>query len=201
MRTYIIVAIIALICIFMMVYMGEKRVGNAQNIGMENILRKTLVQNTASDIGYVFNSSIDYYKNNNLLMGKTYLTYIIELFPFLDSNVRAGHILGELYNTPGGDFILSEPLMNFGVIGVVIFQVLEYSIYTLILSKKNKYRFFLYAFLMMTVFRTTWYGWIYIEKAVVYFIPIIYFITKYLDEYSIKKEKSNDTKNKKLSEE
>ena len=67
MRTYIIVAIIALICIFMMVYMGEKRVGNAQNIGMENILRKTLVQNTASDIGYVFNSSIDYYKNNNLL--------------------------------------------------------------------------------------------------------------------------------------
>ena len=40
---------------------------------------------------------------------------------------------------------------------------------------------------MMTVFRTCWYGWIYIEKAVVYFIPVIYIITKYLDEFEKKR--------------
>lgn len=188
-RTYIIGIVVAVFAVFIMVYMGEMRVGNNTNINMSEILRKTLVQNTAADVGYVFNSSIDYYKNNDLLMGKTYITYIIELFPFVDSNLRAGHILGELYDTPGGEFILSEPLMNFGIIGVIVFQIIEYSIYTSILSKKSKYRFFLYSFLMMTVFRTTWYGWIYIEKAVVYFIPVIYFITKWMDKFSIKKVK------------
>ena len=188
-RTYIIGIAVIVFCVFAMVYIGEMRARNTADISMSEILRKTLVQNTASDIGYVFNSSIDYYKNNDLLMGKTYITYIIELFPFVNSNLRVGHILGELYSTPGGEFILSEPLMNFGIIGVIVFQIIEYSIYTSILSKKSKYRFFQYSFLMMTVFRTTWYGWIYIEKAVVYFIPVIYFITKWMDKFSIKKVK------------
>lgn len=186
-KTYIIFGIIALVCVFTMVYMGEKRAGNEEYVNISSIIRKTLVQNTASDIGYVFNTSIDFYKNEDLLLGKSYITYIIKLLPFTDSDVRVGNILNEKYNTPGGEFILSEPLMNFGIIGVIVFQIIEYSIYTLILSKKNKYRFFLYSFLMMTVFRTCWYGWIYIEKAVVYFIPVIYIITKYLDEFEKKR--------------
>lgn len=177
---YIATGIIALLCILLMVYMGERRVNN--KVSIEEIFRKTLVQNTAADIGYVFNSSIEFYKNERLLMGKTYITYLIELLPFTDSDVRAGNILNDKYGTPGGEFILSESLMNFGIIGVIIFQIIEFSIYTLILSKNSKYRFLVYAFLMMTVFRTTWYGWIYIEKAVVYFIPTIYIVTKFLDK-------------------
>ena len=200
-KTYVKFGTILLLCVFIMVYMGEKRAGNEKSIGIQDILKKTLVQNTAADIGYVFNSSIDFYKNNDLLMGKSYITYIIELLPFTDSSVRIGHILGEQYNTPGGEFILSEPLMNFGIVGVIGFQIVEYSIYTLILSKKSKYRFFLYSFLMMTVFRTTWYGWIYVEKAVVYFIPIIYVITKYLDKFEENGEKKIENKNEKFSEE
>lgn len=170
-----------------MVYLGEVRAGNEQNLTFADIIRKSLVQNTASDIGYVFNVSIDFWKNNTLLKGESYTTYIIKLIPFLDSEVRVGKILNDTYGTPGGEFILSEPLMNFGIIGIIIFQIVEFGIYTMILSKQNKYRFVLYAFLIATTFRTTWYGWIYIEKAIVYFIPIIYFATKVLDNTQAKK--------------
>lgn len=89
----------------------------------------------------------------------------------------------------GGEFILSEPYMNFGVIGIILFPIIEFCIYSMILSKNNRYRFFLYSFLMLTVFRTSWYGWMYIEKAIVYFIPIIYVITKILDN-TTKKQKN-----------
>ena len=190
-RTYIIVGITGITAVFTMVFLGELRADNIQDMTITDIARKTLVQNTAADVGYVFNTSIEYAETNELLMGKTYITYFIKLVPFLDSNVRAGKILNETYLTPGGEFILSEPLMNFGVIGILLFQILEFSIYSAILSKKNRYRFFLYSFLMLTVFRTSWYGWMYIEKAIVYFIPIIYCITKILDNTERKRNLVN----------
>lgn len=174
-----------------MVFLGELRADNIEDMTITDIARKTLVQNTAADVGYVFNTSIEYAQTNELLKGRTYLTYFIKLVPFLDSNVRAGKILNETYLTPGGEFILSEPLMNFGTIGILIFQIVEFSVYSAILSKKSRYRFFLYSFLMLTVFRTSWYGWMYIEKAVVYFIPIIYWITKILDNTQRKRNLVN----------
>lgn len=174
-----------------MIFIGELRVNNTQNLTMMNIVKKVFVQNTAADIGYVFNASVDYSENQELLMGKTYLTYLIKLVPFVDSNVRAGKILNDNYATPGGEFILSEPLINFGMFGAIVFQLIEFGAYTIILSKNNRYRFFLYSFLMITVFRTSWYGWMYIEKAVVYFIPIIYWITKILNNTENKRKLIN----------
>lgn len=197
-RSYIRIGCIIALVLFVMVYLGEVRASNAKNITMADIVRKTLVQNTAADIGYVFNTSVDYYETNELLLGKSYFTYIIKLVPFLNSNIRAGKILRDTYETPGGEFILSEPLMNFGMIGVIVFQIIEFAIYSKILSKKSKYRFFLYCFLIATVFRTTWYGWIYIEKAVVYFIPIIYFTIRFLDS-NIKRYKERGIKVNELS--
>ncbi len=189
-KTYIIVGIMAISTVFTMVYIGEARVNNQKNISIVDIFRKVLVQNTAADIGYVFNTSIEYAKNEKLLIGKTYSTYVLELLPFVDTELRADKILNQKYSTPGGEFILSEPIINFGLLGGIIFQFVEFGIYTIILSKKNKYRFLVYCFLMMTVFRTNWYGWLYIEKAMVYFIPILYFATKYLDNKELKNEKS-----------
>lgn len=193
-KTYIFVGLIAITTIFTMVYLGEARVDESKKISITDMFRKTLVQNTAADIGYVFNSSIEYVKNEELLKGKTYGTYILELLPFVDSNQRCDKILNEKYNAPGGEFILSEPIMNFGLIGGIVFQLVEFGIYTIILSKKSKYRFFVYIFLIMTVFRTSWYGWVYIEKAIVYFIPIIYFITKLLDNYENRKNEESSKK-------
>ena len=175
-----------------MVYLGEARANNTNDITLSKVLRKVLVQNTAADVAYVYNSSIDYYMSNNLLLGKSYQEYLIETIPLLDSDIRIDKMLAENYNAPGGQFILSEPLMNFGILGIVVFAIMEMFIYYKILSKNNRYRFFLYCFLILTVFRTTWYGLVYIEKAIIYFIPIIYFITKFLDSIDLKNGKSNN---------
>ena len=190
-KTYIVIGLIVITILLTMVYVGEARVKNNNSITIKEVFRKTLIQNTASDIGYVFNSSIEYAENEELLKGKTYITYILKLVPLVDSKLTCDKILNAKYLAPGGEFILSEPIMNFGFIGAIIFQIIEFAIYTLILSNKTKYRFFVYSFLMMTVFRTTWYGWVYIEKAIVYFIPIIYIITKYLDEFGKNRNKQN----------
>lgn len=201
-KTYVGIGLIGIITLFGMIYIGEARVNNSNNMSLSDIFRKVLVQNTAADVGYVFNSSIEFVKNEELLKGKTYSTYILKLVPFLDSDLRCDKILNKMYAAPGGEFILSEPIMNFGFWGAIVFQIIEFTIYTIILSKNTNYRFFLYSFLIMTVFRTTWYGWIYIEKAVVYFIPIMYFITKFLDNIENKKDKiktdNNDGKIKVL---
>lgn len=160
-----------------MIYIGEFRVGN-DAINFLDLVKKIFVQNTASDVAYVFNSSINYNKNNELLKGKTYVTYLVKTIPLLDYSYRVENILQEQYNTPGGDFFLDEPLMNFGIIGIIIYPIIELGIYYLILKKHSDYSFFVWIFLMATSFRTSWYGLLYIEKGIIYFIPIIYIIVK-----------------------
>ena len=44
----------------------------------------------------------------------------------------------------------------------------------------------------MAVFRTTWYVLYYIEKGIIYFIPIMYFILYYKKRKKRKKEKNID---------
>ncbi len=168
-----------------MIYVGDLRTGS-ENVSFANLMKKVFVQSTASDVAYVFNSAIDYSKNSDLLMGKTYLTYIVKAIPLLDYPLRTDKILLEEYSTPGGDFFLDEPLMNFGVVGIIIYPLIELGIYYLILKKKTDYRFFLWIFLIATTFRTSWYGLLYIEKGIIYFIPIMYLIKIMFNKRRIK---------------
>lgn len=175
--------VIALIVFVVLIYIGEYRSGRT-DMDFNKLIKKTLVQNTAADVGYVYNASILYPKSNGFLYGKTYLLYIIELLPFVSaSKFDAVAILQEEYNTAGGILLLSEPYINFGIIGVAIFAIIELSILNIILKKKRSYNFFLYMFLLATTFRVQWYGLMYIEKGIVYIIPAIYVLGKILDKY------------------
>lgn len=183
--------IIGLLILFTMNFVGEQRSGNSE-ISFTNLVRKVFIQNTACDVAYVFNSAIDYIYTNDLLLGSSYKTYLIKAIPFLNFDESTDLLLQKKYNTAGGDFFLDEPLMNFGVLGVLIYPFVEVLIYYCILKKQTKYRFFLWAFLIMAVFRTTWYGLYYIEKGIIYFIPIMYFILYYIERNGRKNEKNID---------
>ncbi|MCX8074604.1 MAG: hypothetical protein N2749_03355 [Clostridia bacterium] len=172
--------VVALVIFIVMIYIGDMR-NNVTEFKISDISKKVLVQSTAADIGHVFNVATNYYNNESLLLGETYVTYIVEIIPFLSSNHEISTVIYNYYPTPGGSYILSEPLINFGIIGVVIFQTFEFFIYKLILSKNSQYRRYVYFFLIISVFRTTWYGLLYIEKAMIYFIPIMYFICNFID--------------------
>ena len=173
-----------------MIWIGESRIGAKSSFSIQNIARKVFVQSTAADVAFSYNCAIDYYETKPIYWGSTYLKYIIEILPFMDSsNYEVGSILQKQYGTPGGNFILNEPLMNLGIFGVLIYAVVELYLYDKLLSKQNKFRYFVYAFLIWTTFRTNWYGWMFIEKALIYFIPILYFIVNQIDKKEARKQK------------
>ncbi len=183
--------IIGIIVVLLLVYIGEYRAGN-KNIDFETMFRKVLVQNTAADVGYVYNSSILYTESHGFEYGKTYLLYLIKLIPFISTDIYdASIILQKEYYTAGGILNLSEPYMNFGIIGVIIFAIVELTLINLIIRRKRNYNFFLYIFLLATVFRVTWYGLMYIEKGVVYIIPIMY-VLYILIEKNLKRFTNNN---------
>ncbi len=168
------------LCLFaMMIGIGELR----DNKTKINIIEKILMQNTASDLGYVFNASVDMNLNKENLNGKSYIAYLVEAIPLLQSKDRIELIIQSKYNTPGGCYLLSEPLVNFGIMGVIIFELIENLILYGILSIKSDIKFFIYCYVIAASFRICWYGLIYIEMGILYFIPIIYLLKHIMNKY------------------
>jgi len=78
--------------------------------------------------------------------------------------------------------------MNFGIFGIVGFEILELYFLRVIIKSKKRYSFFLYLFLVATTFRTSWYGIGYIETGIVYILPILYILTNFLDKRKVENE-------------
>lgn len=161
----------------LLTYMGDYRSGTKSFD-----IKSLLVHHTVSDISYVYNSGIQHKIDFGFYYGETYIRYIQELIPTVSSSYDVAQILSKRYNTPGGDYLLDEPIINFGIIGVILFQIVEFSILYILMKKKGNYQFFVYVFLIMTIFRTHWYGLAYIETAMIYILPILYFIFIYLNK-------------------
>lgn len=181
MKYYIQIGIFSLVVCFGMLAVGSIR-SDSESFVPKSIVRSVLVQSTASDIGYTFHSSIRYVKENGYLYGKTYPYYIKKIIPFTSNVGGAADILIEKYNSPGGIYLLSEPYMNFGIIGLIIFTVIELFVLYLIIKHDSNYAFILYLFLLATVFRTSWYGLEYIEKGVIYILPFLYFSFQFINK-------------------
>lgn len=165
---YILVLITVVI---LLLVIGDMR--NGGTFQADKLLRSIFVQKTASDIAYNFTCTVDYTINYGLLHGKTLLIYIVKLIPFTQNSASTSALIQNIYSTAGGDFLLDDAFINFGYIGVACFAILECIIIKLILENKSKYSCYLYLVLLFTVFRVTWYGYYYIEKAIFYFVPIM----------------------------
>ena len=156
-----------------MTYVGISRSGIADG---SSLLKNLVVQKTASDVAYVYNISIDNEIERGTLNGVTYGQYLVELLPGLEYKNSVVNILKEHYPFPGGEYILSAPIMNFGIIGVPIMAIVEFTFLRWCIKSKWKITMILYLFVLATLFRTNWYGLSYIETGTVYVIPILYFI-------------------------
>lgn len=179
-KRYFKYVILIFVIITSMVYIGERR-ANIVDMNTDRILKKVLIQNTAADLAYVYNLSIKYPEDYGYLMGKSYANYIGEIIPFIKTNNTTELIITETYYSPGGAFLLSEPYMNFGVIGVILFAVVEMLLLNVILKRESKYSFYLYVFLIAANFRISWYGLNYIVTGLLYLLPILYLLGNMLD--------------------
>ena len=160
--------------VVLFVSIGYTRQGSSIT-NFNDFLFKFLNQSTSADLAYIFNISIDYSNNFGFLLGKSYQTYLYSALN-LSSFYNATNILQNLYGYPGGIFVLSEPYMNFGFFGVVLYSVLENVFYMFLFSRKSKISIIYYLFFLTSIFRYFWYGIEYLETVVIYLIPIRYLI-------------------------
>ena len=173
-KMIIMTGILCVAIFFIMTAIANVRVN--KEVTFNSFIRSIFVHSTVSDIAYTYNAAIQYNIEHENLYGKTYKSYLIEAIPLLKSDTDVEKILLDEYATVGGNYLLGEPVINFGIIGVVIFKIVElYIIYNLA-KHKYKINYFWYLFLIATIFRSIWYGLSYIELGMLYMVPIFYII-------------------------
>lgn len=188
-KIFIIILVLSLIGLSVM---GFTRMDIGFN-SFKDFILKIVVQSTSSDIAYLLNISIRYTKDFGYLLGKTYLNYFYELLPLGTSTYDASYILSITYGHPGGIHLLAEPFMNFGIIGVLLYSIIECFFMYWVLKKKNKVICIYYCYFVVASFRYCWYGLRYLETGMIYLIPLVYILNKIL--LSFKYEKNMLLKN------
>ena len=175
-KWYVAIGVALLAILLALAYIGNYRAGGTE----QSIFMQLLVQTTASDISYLYNIGFQYIEDYGFLFGRSLLSYFTELVPGLSSHYDISSILFDAYGHPGGQFLLSEPLMNFGMVGLLLFAFAEFGAIYFVLKKCKGVGFLYYALLVASLFRYCWYGIHYIETACVFIIPILYVVTKYV---------------------
>lgn len=165
-----------IVVIILAAWIGMTRMSGITHVSLGLILYNLLVQPTCGDIVYVFNCATDLWKNGNAVHGLTYIDYLLQLIPGSPDTYSSAVTIMKYYTTMGGGLFYTEPMMNFGIIGVILFNIEFCAIMLFILKKVNRYRTFFWIPIVIEVFRTCWYGragWIlagFIE------VPLLYII-------------------------
>ena len=170
-------------------WIGMTRMSDISHVNLGLILYNLVVQPTCGDVVYVFNCATDLWKNGNAVHGLTYIDYLLQLFPGSTSAYSPAVVIMKYYTTMGGGLFYTEPMMNFGILGVVFFNIEFCVVMNFILKKSNRYRTFFWIPIVIEVFRTCWYGrsgWIlaaFIEVPLLYII--IYSVLQHRKTYAI----------------
>lgn len=172
---------VVVICILI----GSVRVGKKISIG--KILFRIFVSSTCSDIMYIFNTGIHYTKLYDFIWGITYKQYIDELKLFFDSTSGITEFLKHFLFNMGGGYILTEPYVNFGYIGVILYALLQNLIIFLLIRNGRDYCLLVYAMWIDLVFRTSYYGLYYFEKPMIMYIPFCLAIVQISKKFLVRK--------------
>lgn len=186
-KTMSIVSCVCIAIFLLFIYIGNIRAGEQFVVSTSGFMQSFFTQSTASDLGHVFNGTLEYVDQKGLLYGKTYITYLQGIIPILEQPLRAGHIIESYYHTAGGEFILTEPYMNFSFLGIVIIIPIYVFIVLKIIRKNSMYNRIVFYFLTVAAIRYLWYGLTYIETGIIYLIPLTYFGVTFLEKCIYKK--------------
>ncbi|MFR1827795.1 MAG: O-antigen polymerase [Clostridium butyricum] len=169
--------IVCILGVGFLIWIGITRtVEHSQNISLEYLLSRILIQSTASDVAYIFNCSVDLWKNGDLLNGYTYLSYLSELMPFGANISTSEMVIKEYYFTVGGCPFFAEIIMNFGILGIIPIITLFFSIHYFIVRKANEFKAVFWIPIVIEIFRTAWYGWTGWFTLSFWVTPILYLI-------------------------
>jgi hypothetical protein len=182
-RLFIFAFVFLIICVLI----GEYRDSGTYKFSFTDLMRKLFVQATAGDVVYVFDCAVDMWKNGNLLHGITYLDYLFQLIPNGPTTYNISEFMYKNYFEMGGGLFFTEPMANFGLIGVFITNITFCVWYYFATKKSTMLRCMFWIPMVIEVFRTCWYGrdgWIlgsFVE------VPLLYILCRYfLNKVSIR---------------
>ncbi len=155
-------------------WIGMTRLSN-EHYSLSDVLNKLIIQGTCGDVLYTFNCSIDMAKKGLLLHGYTYADYLLQFIPGMNSKYQACRVIADYYNTNGGAFFFTEPMMNFGLIGTILSNIEFFIVMRLLLNHSTKLKAAMWMPVVIEIFRIAWYGrsgWIlaaFIEMPLIYY--------------------------------
>lgn len=132
--------------------------GNRTKFTLVGIINNLLVQATAGDVIYVFDCAVDMWKKGNLVHGITYIDWILNMIPGASAEYQVAYYIKNWYFTMGGALFFTEPMMNFGMIGVFTSNIIFCFFYSFIVKKQTMLRAMIFMPMVIEIFRTTWYG-------------------------------------------
>lgn len=163
----------AVLVVILGVYLQYSRVGAVNN--EEMTLAKVLAQGTAGDVVYVFNCSVDMWRNGNLFHGYTLLQYLTGWLPGGNNPMLSPAAnIQKYYYTVGGGLFFVEPMMNFGMVGVLPYVFFVFLFLNFFLQKPSKFMAILWIPIVTTIFRLSWYTGLTAWTFTLYTTPIIY---------------------------
>jgi len=154
-----IVVCIGVLLILIWIGLTRTKMGDSSGVSLSLLIKRLFIQSTACDVSYVFNCSVELMNTNRLAHGYTYLSYLLNLIPFIDTGMDASSFIREYYFTVGGCPFFAEIIMNFGLYGVIPVLFLFFSFFNLILHKITNYRILFFIPIVLFTFRIAWYGW------------------------------------------
>lgn len=154
---------------------------NHGQLTLNNAITSIIVTPTLSDVSYLYNVSIDFWQKYGILHGQIFKSDLISIIPFttpqgFDSIIRYN------YFSPGGEPFLSQPLMDWGIVGLIIRSFLDCLLFKLITIPKNSFFKLEFITILCSVPRMVWYGRSYLFSSLFFFIPIIYIINRVIDK-------------------
>lgn len=167
-----------ILAVFFAAIIGFKRNDSGSIITVQYFLTNLFIQGTAGDAVYDFNCAADMWYAGDGMYGLTYLDYLIQLVPGANSNYSPAVILFNRYNTMGGSLFFGEAMMNFGIIGVLIFNVVFLAFFNCFLNSSKHIKSWMWIPVVIEVFRICWYGingWI---LATFIEVPLLYFCSR-----------------------
>ncbi|MCI9572762.1 MAG: hypothetical protein HFH97_09160 [Lachnospiraceae bacterium] len=179
--------ILAVFTLFFLTAIGIFRGGTHSSFSM--VIRNLIVQSTACDVTHTFNCAVDLWKKNSGYSGITYISYLINCIPLLKDDYSFQKRIAGDYRTAGGGIFFAEPYANGGIMLVLLFCTLWFVFIRIITKRKILYCTLIYIELVLSIFRTAWYGLNYSIITILYFVPFVVLLNKlFLKRYQNKRE-------------
>lgn len=156
---------------------------NNESLTINHIVGNIFTTATLSDVGYLSNISVDYWHKYGTVGGSLLTANIVSAIPFISPVDFTKFINSAHYPNPGGESIFSEPLLDFGFIGLSLVGMLDFFIYRLIIQFNNNFFYYEYLTVLCSIPRIVWYGRSYFYSSVLFFVPLVFILDVFINRH------------------